>query len=114
MFEERICGVIGAERCAHGGNGDSLRLAVVPDEGDNFLAQVRIEHRLDVAAMKGMRALVVEAEAVDGVDGVKLELAAVDEIGESADHRLAFELPFVAGAGGKADQRRAPVAVNDD
>src|SRR5260370_31489825 len=64
--------------------------------------------------MKGMRALVVEAEAVDGVDGVKLELAAVDEIGESTDHRLAFELPFVAGAGGKADQRRAPVAVNDD
>ena len=25
-----------------------------------------------------------------------------------------FELPLVAGAGGKADQRRSPVAVHDD
>src|SRR5712691_622038 len=53
-------------------------------------------------------------ETVDRIHAIKLELASVDKIGERANHRLAFELPFIAGAGGKADQRRAPMPVDDD
>ena len=113
MFKERIRGVISAERSAHGGDGD-LRLAVVPDKWDDFLAQVGIKNGLHVAAMKGVRASIVKAEAVDGVDGIKFDAAGVNEFGERADHALAFEFEFVAGAGGKADDGRAVMAVGDD
>ena len=89
-------------------------LAIVPDKGDDFLAQIGVEHGLHVAAMKRVRALVVEAVVVDGIDGEKFDAAGVDEVGERADHALIFEFPLVAGAGGKADQRLAPVAVDHD
>src|ERR1700739_4081003 len=114
MFEQRICGVISAEGGAHGGYGDSGRLTIVPDEGNDFLAKVGIENSMHVAAMKRMRGLVVKAQTVDRIHAVELQFAAVDEIGERADHGLAFQFPFVAGAGGKADQRRAIMAVNDN
>src|SRR6201981_2512043 len=64
--------------------------------------------------MKWMSSFIVKAQAVDGIHAVELKLAAIDEIGERADHGLAFQFPFVAGAGGKADQRRAIMAVNDN
>src|SRR6266481_2036120 len=114
VLEEGVSGVIRAERCAHGGNSDALGLAIVPDEWNDFLAQVGIKHRLDVAAMKRVRALVVKAEAIDGIDGEQLHFSVVDEIRERSDHALAFELPFIARAGGKTEKRRAPVAENDD
>ena len=113
MFKERVGGVIGAEGSAHGGNGDA-GLAVVPDEGDDFFAEVGIEDGLDVAAVEGMRGFVVEAEAVDGVNAEEFDTAGVDEFGEGADHGLVFEFPFVTGAGGKADERLAVVAVDED
>src|SRR5258708_29304662 len=113
MLEERIGGLICAEGSAHGGDGDALRLAIVVDERQDFLAKVGIEHGLDVAAVKWVRGFVVEAVSVDRIDAIELDLAAVDKIGERADHALAFELPFIASAGGEADERRSPVAKND-
>lgn len=114
MFKERVGGVIGAEGSTHGGDGDALGLAIVPDEGDDFLAKVGIENGLNVAAMKRMSAFVIEAEAVDGIDTEDFYFAGFDEIGESADHALAFEFVFIAGTGGKTEKRLAPVAVDDD
>jgi hypothetical protein len=114
MFEERVGGVICAEGGAHGGDGDTRRLAIVPDERDDFFAEVGIKNGLNVAAMKGMGVLVVKTVAIDGVDGEKFESASVDKVGECANQALAFEFPFVAGAGGKTEQRRTPVAVDDD
>ena len=113
MFEKRIRGVICTERCAHRGDGN-LRLAIAPDERNHLFAQIGIENGLNVAAMEGMRALVVKAVAVDGIDGIELDAARVNKIGERADHSLAFEFPFVAGTGGKTENRRTPMAVHDD
>jgi hypothetical protein len=64
--------------------------------------------------MKRMSAFVIKAETVDGIDGIKLDAAGVNEMGERADHALTFELEFVPGAGGKADNGRAVMAVSDD
>ena len=113
MLEEGVGGVIRAERCAHSGNGD-LRLAVIPDEGNDLFAEVRIENGLDVAAVKRVSAFVIKAEAVDGVEGIKLDAAGVDEIGEGANHALALEFPLVASTCGKTEERGAPMAVGDD
>src|SRR6266567_1541684 len=114
MLEETVRGVVRAEGSAHGGNSDTGRLAIAPDEGHHLFTQVGIEHRLHVAAMKRVRAFVVKAEPVDGVDAEELDLAAVDEVGKSTDHALSFQFPLVARAGGKAHDRRAPVAVDND
>lgn len=114
MLEEGVCGVIGAEGGAHGGDGDALALAVVPDEGNDFLAKVGIEDGLNIAAMERMCALVIKAEAVNGIDAKDFEFAAIDEVGERANHALAFEFVLVTGAGGKTDERLAPMAVDDD
>ena len=113
MTEEGVGGVIGAEGSAHSGDGDA-GLAVIVDEGDDFLSEVGIEDGLYIAAMKRMRAFVVKAETVDGVDGVELDAASVDEFGKGADHGLAFEFPLVTSAGGKTENGRAPVAVGND
>src|SRR5208283_4081872 len=113
MFEQGIGGVIRAEGSAHGGNGDA-RLAVIPDERNDLFPKVGIENGLDIAAVKRVSVLVVKAEAIDGVDGIELDAAGIDEIGESADHALAFEFPFVASTGGKTEERRAPMAVGDN
>jgi hypothetical protein len=113
MTKERVGGVIGAEGSAHGGDGD-VGLAIIPDEGDDFLGKIGIENGLDVTAMKRVGRFVVEAEAVDGIDGVELDAAGIDEFGESADHALAFEFPLVARASRKPEDGRAIVAVNDD
>src|SRR5713226_3645476 len=113
MLEEGVGRVIRAERHAHGGDAD-LRLAIAPNERHDFFAQIRVEYGLHVAAMKGMRGLVVEREAVDGIDAEEFHFAGVDEIAERADHALAFEFPLVAGTRREAEQRRSPVAVDHD
>src|SRR5580700_2203961 len=64
--------------------------------------------------MKRVRALIVKTQAINGIDGEELHSAGVDEIRQSADHALAFEFEFVAGAGGKAEQRWPPMSVNDN
>src|SRR5262249_21895357 len=105
--------MIPAEGGAHGGNGD-LRLAIVPNKGDDLFAEVGIEDRLHPTAMLRMRFFVVEAEAIDGVYGEDFDLAGLDEIAERRDESLAFEFPLIACTGGEADQRGSPVAVHDD
>jgi len=113
MLKEDVGGVISAEGRAHRGNRDA-GLAVVPDEGDDFLAQVGVENGLHVTAMEGMSALVVEAQAINGIDCEELDAARVNEIGEGANHALALEFPFIAGTGRKAHEWRSPMAVDDD
>src|SRR6266568_3415301 len=112
MLEERVSRMIRPERCAHRGDGDSLRLAVVPDEGNHLLAQIGVEHRLHVAAVKRVRALVIETFTIDGIRGKEFDSSCVNEIRERSDHALAFELQFIPRAGRKPQQWRAPVAVN--
>jgi IMP cyclohydrolase len=113
MAEEGVGGVISAKGCAHGGDGNA-RLAMIVDEGDDFLGEVGIEDGLDVAAMKGMGTLIVEAKTVDGVNAVELDAASVNEFGEGADHALAFEFPLVTGAGWETENGRSPVAIGND
>src|SRR5690348_18279000 len=105
--------MVGAKRSAHRGDGN-LRLAVAPDERNDFLPKVGIEDGLNVAAMEGMGALVVKAQAIDGIDAIKLDATGVDEVCERANQSLAFEFPFIAGAGRKAKNRRTPMAINDN
>src|SRR5882672_4928559 len=113
VLEQRICSMVRAEGSAHRGDDDAGRLAVVPDEGNDFFTQIRVKNGLDVAAMKRMRAFIVETEAIDGVDGEEFHSSGVDEIRERADHALPFELHLVAGAGGKTQQRRTVMAIDD-
>src|SRR6267378_3707286 len=105
--------MVRAEGSAHRGDGDAGRLAIVPDKGNDFFAQIGVKNGLDVAAMKGMRAFIVKAEAINGVNGEEFYSSGVNEIREGPDHALAFELHLVAGAGGKAQQRRAVMAVDN-
>src|SRR6266567_1643588 len=114
MLKETVRGVVRAEGSAHGGDGDARRLTVVPDEGHDLFAQVGIEKRLDVAAMKWVHAFVVKAEPVDGIDAEEFDFSPIDEIRKSTDHALPFEFPLITRAGGKAHDRRAPVAVDND
>src|SRR5579863_5604872 len=61
-----------------------------------------------------MRALVVEARAVDRIHAEDFYLAGLDEVAQRADHSLILELPFVARARGETDQRLTVMAVHDD
>src|SRR6266850_2401099 len=105
--------MVRAEGSAHRGDDDAGRLAVVPDEGNDFFAQIGVENGLDIAAMKGMRALIVKAETIDGVNGEEFYSSGVNEIREGPDHALAFELHLVSGTGGKTQQRRAVMAIDN-
>jgi hypothetical protein len=87
---------------------------MIPNEGNDLFAEVGIENGLDVAAVKGMSTFVVEAETVDGVDGVKLDAAGVNEIGECADHALALKFEFITRTGGKAEEWGAPMPISND
>ncbi len=113
MLKEGVGGVIGAEGSAHGGNGD-LRLAMIPDERNDLFAKVGIENGLYVAAVKRVSTFVVEAETVDGVDGIKLDAASINEISECADHALALEFEFITRTGGETEERWTPMPVSDD
>src|SRR5271169_1092398 len=113
MLEQRVSRVISAKGGAHCGDGH-MGLAIIPDEGDDFLAKIGIKNGLNIAAMERMHTLVVEAEAIDGIDGVKLDAAGINEIRKSTDHALALELPLVAGTGRKTEERRPPVSINDN
>lgn len=72
--------MVGAERSAHGGDGNVLALTIVANEWHEFVAQVGIKYGLDIAAMKRMSGFVVETVAVDGIDGEKLDAAPVNEV----------------------------------
>src|SRR5436309_3686444 len=59
VLEKRIRGMVRPKGSAHGRDGDAGRLAVVPDEGNDFLTQIGVENGLDVAAMERMRTLII-------------------------------------------------------
>ena len=80
VFEQAVGGMVGTEGSAHGGDGDVLILAIVANEGHEFIAQVGVEYGLDIAAMKWMSGFVVKAVAIDGIDGEKLDAAPVYEV----------------------------------
>src|SRR6267378_3026908 len=113
IVEEAVRGVVRAKRSAHRGDGNALCLAVVPNERNDFFTQVRIENGLDVAAVKWVCALVVEAEPIDRVHCEKFDSSGLDEISERADHALALEFPLVARAGRKTKERRAPMSEDN-
>ncbi len=56
-----------------------------------------------------MRAAVEEGVVVVRANAEELDAAAVDELGERVDHAVALQLPLVAVAGRKRQQRRPPV-----
>src|SRR5579863_2006189 len=114
MFEESVRRMIGAERGTHGRDSNVPGLAIVADKRNHFLSNIRVELRFDVAAMKGVRAFVVKARPVHGVDAEEFHAARINQWRESADQSLPFELPLVARAGRKSKQRWSPVPVNHD
>jgi len=63
--------------------------------------------------VKRVRSLVVKALPVDRIHGEEFDSSGIDEIGERADHALAFEFHLVARTGRETQQRRAPVTVDD-
>jgi len=114
MLKKRVGGVIRPERSAHRGNRDPRALAIVPYKGNDLLSKVRIEDGLYVTAVKRMRALVIKTEPIDGINAEDFYFSAVDEIGQCADHALAFQFRLVARARRKRENRLSPVAVDDD
>ena len=114
MFEERVGRVIGAKRCAQGGDPDARRLALGIDERKNFVRHIGVVLRLHPAPMKRVRSLVCERIALHAVDAEDSDSALVDVRAESANHALPFLLPFVAHAGGEGEDGPAVIAVNSD
>src|ERR1700722_566121 len=114
MLEKRVGRVIRAERRAHGRNGDSRTLAIVPNERNDFFSKVGVKNGLYVTPVKRMRAFIVKAEPVDGIDAEEFYFAAVDEIRQRADQALAFQLRLIARAGRKPENRLSPVPVDND
>ena len=102
MLEEGVGRVKSTERCAVGGDRDAGGLALGVDEGDDFAGDVVVILRLQPAAMKRVRALVIERIALDSIDAENPDSSLVDVWAEGADHPLAFLLVLVAHAGGKA------------
>ncbi len=103
MLEEGVGRVVGAERCAVGGDRDAGRLAQGVDEGDDFARHVVVVLRLEPAAMEGVRSFVAERIALHAVDGKESDSPLLDVRAEGADHALAFLLMFVAHAGGEGE-----------
>src|SRR5437016_13220442 len=104
MLEEAVRRVVRAKGSAHCGDGDSRRLAIVPNKRHDFFPQIGIENGLDVAAVKRVRALVVKTLTIDRIDGKEFDFPGVDEVRKSADHALTFEFPLVAGAGWESEK----------
>src|SRR5712664_592005 len=114
VLEEAVRSVVRAKRSTHRGDRNALCLTIVPNKWDDLFAQVRIKNDLDVTTMKRVRALVVKAVAVDGIQGEEFNSSGINEIRERGDHALALELPLVAGAGREAKERRTPVTEHGD
>src|SRR5712692_692097 len=114
MLEQRVRGVIPAQRRARRRHRDAGRLAVALDEWHDLAEHVLVELRLHGAAVEWMRRLVVEAFRVDRSERVDLHAAGVDELLERADEPLLLGLALVAAARRKQQQRQTPVAVDDE
>ena len=78
MLEEGVGRVIGAERCAVGGDRDAGRLAQGVDEGEDFARHVVVVLRLQPAAMERVRSLVIERIALHAVDAEDSDSSLLD------------------------------------
>src|SRR5947209_7220911 len=114
MLEERVGRVVRAKGRAHGGNSDAAGLAIVVNKGNHLVAKISIKNFLNIAAMKRVRAFIVKTEPIYRIHGINFDSSAFNKIGKRRDHALVFQLPFVAGAGGKSDEWGAPMSVDYD
>ena len=114
MLEEGVGRVIGAERCAVGGDRDARRLAHGVDEWEDFAGHVVIVLRLQPAAVKRMRAFVAERITLHAVDAEDSDSPRVQIRAESANHALTFLLMLVAATGGEGKDGHAVMPVNID
>ena len=114
MLEKGVGRVIGAERCAVGGDRNARRLAHGVDEWEDFAGHVVVVLRLQPAAVKRMRAFVAERIALHAVDAEDSDSPRVQIRAESANHALTFLLMLVAATGGEGEDGRAVIAVNGD
>src|SRR5205807_5458001 len=114
MLEEGVGRVIGAERCAVGGDRDARRLAHGVDEWEDFAGHVVVVLRLQPAAVKRMRAFVAERIALHAVDAEDSDSPRVQVRAESANHALTFLLMLVAATGGEGKDGHAVMPINID
>ena len=114
MLEQRVRGMIRAERRAHRPDGDVVGSGVLADEWDRFVADVLVVLPLHPAAMKRMRAGVGERIGVVQIHRVGLHASGVDVLRDRVDEPLPLVFALVAAARRKQDHRRPPVAVDDD
>src|SRR5438132_578554 len=114
MLEEGVGRVIGAERCAVGGDRDARRLAHGVDEWEDFAGHVVIVLRLQPAAVKRMRVFVAERIALHAVDAEDSDSPRVQIRAESANHALTFLLMLVAATGWEGEDGHAVMSVNID
>ena len=84
------------------------------DERDDFVADVAVELRLHVTAVRRMRGAVVERLLIGASHREQLDSPGIDEVAESGNHALLFHLVFVAPAGRESDQWRAPVTKHQN
>ncbi len=114
MLEEGVGRVIGAERCAVGGDRDARRLAHGVDEWEDFAGHVVVVLRLKPAAMEGVRSFVAERIALHAVDAEDSDSPLVQIRAESANHALTFLLMLVAATGREGKDGHAVMSVNID
>ncbi len=112
IAEQRVGGVVRAQRRAHRGDGDAGRLAIGVDERDDFVADVLVEHPLAPAAVERMRAAVQIRLVVVRTHAVHLDAAGIDELPQRVGHTVALQLPLVAVTRRKRQQRWAPMPEN--
>src|SRR6266540_2769456 len=110
VMEQRVCGVICAQRCSKRRNRNPRRLAARVNERYDLVADVFVEHPLPPAAMKRVRGLVEERLEIVGADAEHFHAAGVDEVCNRVEEPMALELPLVALARRKREERRAPMA----
>jgi hypothetical protein len=84
------------------------------DEGKDLFADVLVEHPLTPAAVERMRAAVEERLVVVRADAEDLHAPGVDVLADRVDEALPLELPLVALARRKGEQRRTPVPEDRD
>src|SRR5262249_23544832 len=86
------------------------RRILLLDERQDIMEQVMLVLYVPLDAPVGMRHTVVPAFGVHTVDTIKLEMPAVDLVGDSPDHAPVFVLEKASLRGGKDQQRGAPMA----
>ena len=114
ILEQGVGRMIRAERRPHRPDRRVGRLAVDAHERDDLVADVLVVLPLHPAAVQRVGAAVGERVAVVEVDAEALHRAGVDQLADRADQPLPLVFFFVAAAGRKHDQRRAPVPEDGD